>query len=227
MSLLRFVKKQDTTQDPFLDDILSYVDALYSVAKRMTRNVSDAEDLVQDTMLKAVKSRRQYEADTNLRAWLFKILTNSFISRFHRGRLERNVLDGSDASTLYGGWMSTASVRSMCDAEGQAFRPIVERELSDALARLPDEYRIAVILSDVEEFSYREIAEIMGCPVGTVMSRLHRGRHMLQVALRDYAVSIGLVSESPAADSADEGNGEPRTVDIREFRCRKMVGGGG
>ena len=130
MPLLPFISRRRPKQDPFEVDVLSHVDKLYATALRMTRNAIDAEDLVQDTMVKAVRSRSQFEDGTNLKAWLFKILTNTFINRYRRGSLEREILSGPDARPLSDGWMSTASMRDMVDAESQAFRPIIEKEVA-------------------------------------------------------------------------------------------------
>ncbi|PIE05366.1 MAG: RNA polymerase subunit sigma [Sorangium cellulosum] len=190
----------------------------------MTRNPVDAEDLVQDTMVKAIRSRSQFQDGTNLKAWLFKILTNTFINRYRRGSLEREVLSGPDARPLSDGWMSTASMRDMCDAESQAFRPIIEKEVTRALEQLPDEFRIAVLLSDVEDFAYKEIAEIMGCPVGTVMSRLHRGRRMLQGMLHDHAVAMGIVKVDSTREQEMENTptAENKTVNLDTYRARKQ-----
>src|SRR6266542_2071096 len=114
--------------DTFEADVLAHLDALHGVARRMTRNPLDAEDLVQDALVKAMRARHQYQAGTNLKAWLFKILTNTFINRFRRGGLERVVLDGPDADPLADGWVSAASMRALRDPESQALRPLLQDE---------------------------------------------------------------------------------------------------
>src|SRR6185436_18687313 len=212
-----FGKPRPVTPDPFEKQVLSHLDSLYGVACRLTKSPLEAEDLVQDALLKAIRAREQYQPGTNLKAWLFKILTNTFINKFRRGGLERVVLEGPDADPLVDGWVSAASMRALRDPETQALRPIVAEEINRALAELPEEFRLAVVLSDVEELSYKEIAEAMDCPVGTVMSRLHRGRRLLQKRLYDHAVLLGITPVNDAPP--DEAESEP--VDIAQFRARK------
>ncbi len=197
----------------FEDDAASHLDALYGVACRLTRNPTEAEDLVQDALVKAMRAKEQFRPGTNLKAWLFRILTNTFINKYRRGGLERNLFEGPDADPLVDGWVSASTMRQLRDPEQVALLPIVEGEVRNALDALPAEFRLAVILCDVEEFSYEEIAEIMSCPVGTVMSRLHRGRKLLQKALYEHAVAMGIVkvSEAPVA--------EPTSLEA--FRAKK------
>ncbi|HKQ69294.1 MAG TPA: sigma-70 family RNA polymerase sigma factor [Polyangiaceae bacterium] len=215
MSLFR--SRRAPRPDAFEAQVLSHLDALFAVACRLTKAPLDAEDLVQDALVKAMKARDQYQPGTNLKAWLFKILTNTFINKYRRGGLERVVLDGPDADPLADGWVSAASMRALRDPENQALRSIVEREIREALDELPEEFRLAVVLSDVEELSYKEIADVMDCPVGTVMSRLHRGRRLLQKRLYDHAVLLGITPDfaPPEARASDE------PVDIAQFRARK------
>jgi RNA polymerase sigma-70 factor (ECF subfamily) len=211
-----FQRKRSHEPDAFEAQVLSHLDALYAVACRLTKAPLDAEDLVQDALVKAMRARDQYQPGTNLKAWLFKILTNTFINKYRRGGLERVVLDGPDADPLADGWVSAASMRALRDPESQALRPLVAEEIHRALDELPEEFRLAVVLSDVEELSYKEIAEAMDCPVGTVMSRLHRGRRLLQKRLYDHAVLLGI---APADEPADDASTDP--VDIAQFRARK------
>jgi RNA polymerase sigma-70 factor, ECF subfamily len=211
-----FGTKRSPGPDPFEAQVLQHLDALFAVACRLTRAPLDAEDLVQDSLVKAMRAREQYQPGTNLKAWLFKILTNTFINKYRRGGLERVVLDGPDADPLADGWVSAASMRALRDAETQALRPIMREEINRALDELPEEFRLAVVLSDVEELSYKEIAQVMDCPVGTVMSRLHRGRRLLQKRLYDHAVFLGI---APVNDSPSEDNAEP--VNIAQYRARK------
>ena len=199
----------------FDQDAMSHLDAMYSVACRLTRNPTQAEDLVQDAIVKAMRARDQFQPGTNLKAWLMRIVTTTFLNQYKRGGLERNVLDGPDAAPLADGWMSTSTMRAMRDAESLALQPLLQQELRAALDALPPDFALAVYYSDVEEMSYKEIADIMGCPIGTVMSRLHRGRKLLKTALYDHALSLGIVDESAAADS------EPANLD--EYRAKRRL----
>lgn len=184
-----------SSADNFEVELLAHLDTLYGVSCRMTKSTTEAEDLVQDTVVKAMRARDQFQPGTNLKAWLLRILTNTFINRYRRGGLERDLFDGPDADPLTDGWVGANTMRAMRDPETQALTPLVEAEVQRALDDLPAEFRLAVVLSDIEELSYKEIADAMGCPIGTVMSRLHRGRKMLQKTLREHAVSMGIVSE--------------------------------
>jgi RNA polymerase sigma-70 factor (ECF subfamily) len=190
--------------DSFEAEMLGHLDTLYGVSCRMTKSTAEAEDLVQDTVVKAMRARDQFQPGTNLKAWLLRILTNTFINRYRRGGLERDLLDGPDADSLTDGWVGATTMRAMRDPETQALTPLVEAEVQRALDDLPAEFRLAVVLSDVEELSYKEIAEAMGCPIGTVMSRLHRGRRMLQKTLREHAVAMGIVSETSESSRAKD-----------------------
>jgi len=204
--------------DGFLTECMSHMDALYGVACRLTRNPTEAEDLVQDALVKAMRARDQFQAGTNLKAWLFRILTNTFINKYRRGGLERSVLEGPDADPLADGWVSASTMRQLRDPEQIALLPIVEGEVRKALDALPPEFRLAVVLCDVEEFSYEEIADIMGCPIGTVMSRLHRGRKLLQKSLYQHALAMGIVKNEDVVGDKKNG-GSPASLEA--YRARK------
>lgn len=172
-------------QERFAEEALGYADNLYSAALRMTHNPADAEDLVQETFLKAYRAFGSFQEGTNLKAWLYRILTNTYINayRARRRRPDETELDEVEDLYLYrrlGGLEAALAGRS---AEEEVLDTFTDEDVKAALDALPEQFRLAVILADVEGFSYREIAEIMGVPLGTVMSRLHRGRKALQRAL--------------------------------------------
>ncbi len=181
----------------FERDALPFLDQLYGAALRMTRNPADAEDLVQETYLKAYAAFASFTAGTNLRAWLFRILTNTYIN-IYRKKQRQPFQTGTDDLTdgqLHEAESHTAT--GLKSAEAVALDRLADEDVVSALAQVPEDFRIAVYLADVEGFSYKEIAEIMDTPIGTVMSRLHRGRRLLRTLLADYAVERGLI---PATD---------------------------
>ena len=162
---------------------LPHLDALYGLALRLCHNARDAEDLVQDAVLRSYQSFDRFTGDERCKAWLFRVLTNIFINKYRRRVLERRVAESLEQAGD-GGILSADVLRRGRDPEATLQAGLVGDSVQRALLELPEDFRMAVLLCDVEEFSYREIAEIMDCPVGTVMSRLHRGRRLLQEALR-------------------------------------------
>jgi len=181
---------------------------LYVAALRLTRNPADAEDLVQETFLRAFRGFEGFEAGTNLKAWLYRILTNTFINQYRAKKRRPEETDVEDVEDLYlyrrlGGLEAAAVGRS---AEDELMDFFTEAEVARAVDGLPEAFRLAVLLADVEEFSYKEIAEILDIPIGTVMSRLHRGRKLLQKELYDFASARGLVS--PVAAARIDGAGD-------------------
>ena len=173
----------------FVDDAMPMMPALYSAALRMTRNPADAEDLVSETYLRAYRSYDGFEAGTNLKAWMYRILTNAYISDYRR-RQSRPVetdLGDMDHLYLYRRLSADASSRAGRSVEDELPGLFADHDVKQAVEDLPDHYRLAVLLADVEGFSYAEIAEILDVPVGTVMSRLHRGRRQLHKKLYDFA----------------------------------------
>ena len=176
----------------FEREVMQHLDALYRTALRMTRNPQDAEDLVQETMLRAFRFLDRFEPGTNLRAWLFKILTNTYINRYRKASSEPRVdsLDDSEELSLYRYLDSEAASRGG-SVEAQVLDRFAEQDIKTAIEALPPQYRITVLLADVEGFSYNDIAEITNVKKGTVMSRLFRGRRLLQKALVDQARSAG------------------------------------
>jgi RNA polymerase sigma-70 factor (ECF subfamily) len=190
----------------FSAEALPYLDQLYSAALRYTRNPPDAEDLVQDAFAKAYAAFHQFRPGTNLRAWLYRILTNTYINAYRKQQRRPDEVSADVATpdgefSLYDRIAETTAK----PAEVEVLERLTADEVKDALAALPEQFRMAVYLADVEGFSYAEIAEIMDSPIGTVMSRLHRGRAALQKALYDYAHRRGLVPGEPRpATDADE-----------------------
>jgi RNA polymerase sigma-70 factor (ECF subfamily) len=198
----------------FEAEALPHVHALYGAAMRFTRSPDDASDLVQETFLKAFRAFDQFEPGTNCKAWLFRILTNTFINKYRRRVKEREILEGPDKSTAENQLIHLPSKRATLDPAGD----VADRSLSDqvqqALEKVPVDFRTVVILSDIEGFSYKEIAEIVEIPVGTVMSRLFRGRRILQEQLFDYAVEEGVLKPK-----RDGGDGAPLSLD--DYRARR------
>jgi RNA polymerase sigma-70 factor, ECF subfamily len=183
----------------FEAEALVFADSLYGAALRMTRNPADAEDLLQETYLKAFRAFERFEEGTNLRAWLFRILTNTYISTYRSRQRGPQFTDVEDVEELYL-YRRLAAAGLSRSAEDAALERLTAPEVLSALEDLPEQFRLAVLLSDVEQFSYKEIAEITGVPIGTVMSRIHRGRKALQQALAPYAAEEGLLEAQGAKE---------------------------
>ena len=199
----------DERREVFVRDALPFLDQLYSAALRYTRNPSDAEDLVQESFAKAYSAFHQFQPGTNLRAWLYRILTNTYINSYRKQQRQPQEVsadayrDGEDNGgfSLY----DRIAEATQAPAEVEVLRHLADDEVKEALAGLPDTFRMAVYLADVEGFTYAEIAEIMGTPIGTVMSRLHRGRAALHRALYEYAAQRGLVPTTTAGEEMQHG----------------------
>lgn len=189
----------------FTQEAMQYAGQLYSAAMRMTRNRADAEDLVQETYLRAYRGFHGFENGTNLRAWLFRILTNTYINTYRSKQRRVQETDLADTDDLYLYRRISDVGAASRSAEDTLFDLFTDDEVKEALEQLPENFRLPVLLADVEEFSYKEIAEMLDIPIGTVMSRLHRGRKAMQKALADFATERGLVARTPSSttDHAD------------------------
>ncbi len=191
-------------QATFADQAMEFAPQLYSAAMRMTRNRADAEDLVQETYLKGYRSFHTFTEGTNLRAWLFRILTNTYINSYRskQRRPDESDLDDVEDMYLYRRLTTLGDGALGRSAEESLMEMLPDSEVKQALEDLPDNFRLPVILADVEGFQYKEIADILDIPIGTVMSRLHRGRKAMQKSLYEYARTRGMVSAEPASTTS-------------------------
>lgn len=177
----------------FERDALPYLDQIYAGALRLTRNPADAEDLVQEVFARAFSNFHQFREGTNLRAWLYRILTNTYINTYRKQQRQPQRTAGEDIEDWQLAEAASHTSGGLKSAEAEALDGLPDSRVKQALHEVPEDFRLAVYLADVEGFSYKEIAEITGVPIGTVMSRLHRGRRQLRHKLEDYAVELGMI----------------------------------
>jgi RNA polymerase sigma-70 factor (ECF subfamily) len=207
----------EITRREFETLALPHLDGLYAAGLRLTRNPRDAEDLVQDTVLRAFRFFDKFERGTNIKAWLYKILTNTFINRYRRTTKERNIVEDERDSV-----QDRLVSRDAADVAEDPERAFFDRLLSDDVLRaidsIPVDFRLAVILADLQDFSYKEIADILDVPVGTVMSRLFRGRRLLQKQLAEYAASSGVLHAG-----GDDGTIRDQSVDLDAWKRKRGI----
>ncbi len=189
-------KSQQARQEEFQALVMQHLDSLYNTALRMTRNELDAEDLVQDVCVRAFRFFDKFRKDTNFKAWVFKILTNTYINRYRKKMSLPFQVELEKVSGIYVQDDYDLHNHTIENFKQRRYEDLFDDEIKAALDQLSDEFRIVVLLADVEDFSYKEIAKIVGCPLGTVMSRLSRGRRQLKNCLADYALENGFISRS-------------------------------
>ena len=212
-------KQNETLYAAFYEEAVPHSDALFATALRLTKNAHAAEDLIQETMLKAFRYFDKYERGTNCKAWLFKIMTNTFINRYRKNQKRKEFLVDDDFRPLQERAQSRPRNPFVdeIEAEEQIYFKMFGDEVKQALEQIPVDFRMVVLLADLQDFAYKEIAEIMDCPIGTVMSRLYRGRRMLQAQLEDYARAQGVLP--PLTPEEQESNLE----DLDAYRDRKRA----
>lgn len=218
-------RHDNTTRKEFEELTLPHLDPLYSAALRLTKNDRDAEDLVQDTFLRAYRFFDKFERGTNIKAWLFRILTNTFINRYRRSVKERSIVEGSEKEAVQERFVSRRATEFAANPEQFLFDRLLSDDVLRAIDELPIDFRLVVILADLQDFSYNEIAEIVGCPVGTVMSRLYRGRKLLQKKLKDYALESGVISEEAieAAFMTKEEREAAKLANLADYRRKRST----
>lgn len=180
-------------QKDFDDEIIPHMDALYNFALRLTSDPNDAEDLVQDTIVKAYRFFSSYEKGTNAKAWMFRILKNSFINNYRKTSKKPSQVDYDEVSSYYESIRADSTETS--DLESLMFREMMDDDLSEALSHLPEDFRTVVLLCDVDGYTYEEIANMLDVPIGTIRSRLHRGRNLLKTELLEYAKKRGYTGD--------------------------------
>lgn len=191
--MAELTNKELRKQQDFNEEILPHLDSLYNFGLRLTSDPNDAEDLVQDTIVKAYRFFSSYEKGTNAKAWLFRILKNSYINNYRRQSKKPHEVDYDEVSSFYE--TIRAERTDSSDLEDKMFRELIDDELTAALDQIPEDFRTVVLLCDVEDFTYEEIANMLDVPIGTIRSRLHRGRKLLKAQLMEYAAKRGYAEE--------------------------------
>lgn len=208
------MKWNDKRKKEFEKLTLQYLDSLYGTALRLCHDEESAKDLVQETYLRAYRFYDKFHWGTNLKAWLFKILRNTYINKYKKQQKDSILFELSDIDPIYEEFINREAVRYYENPEDSLYQKMLAEDLERALEKLPDDFKLVLILADIEELSYREIAEIVDCPIGTVMSRLHRARKMLQKYLIDYAIDMGLIESWSSKGDAIEN----RVTNISQYR---------
>jgi RNA polymerase sigma-70 factor (ECF subfamily) len=210
--------RRKTNRREFEQIALPHLDVMYGVAYRLTRNAGDAEDLVQDAVLRAYRFWHTFERDSNCKAWLLKILTNTFLNKYQKRKREREVLgQAAHEQAATDGVLVHEKSLAQRDPEGVLVDRMLSDDVARALTEVPPDFRVAVVLCDIEGLSYKEIAEVMECPVGTVMSRLYRGRRLLQKSLFDYAVQQGIIRRQTNDNDKDD-DAPDNMVELDSYR---------
>lgn len=215
MTLLQFRKNVEELES-FESLLEGHLDGMYRVALSLTRNPTQAEDLVHDTAVRALRFRDRFEMGTNFKAWIYTVLHHTFIHRYRRQKRERELLDGATRHDVERQLRSETARSAAADPENAYLEDMLSDDVVRALEELPEEFRSVVTLCDLEGLSYKEIADVIGRPVGTVMSRLYRGRRLLEKSLRGLAVERGIVKEE-----SDESQGQGGVVNFNRYRRRR------
>ena len=217
-------QERQTLHADFVAEAAPHLDALYATAVRLTKNGGDAEDLVQEAMLKAYRYFDKYERGTNCKAWLFKIMTNTFINRYHRQQKRQEFLVDEDYRPLEERSVAPQDnpLHQFFGDQDTMFSRLFGDEVKHALEEVPVDFRLVVLLADLQDFAYKDIAEIMDCPIGTVMSRLYRGRRMLRAQLEEYAVAQGYIER--AEDDEEDEEPASNMTSLDEYRKRRAHG---
>ncbi len=212
MQLLQFRKKQNKPNE-FHELVEEHLSGMYGVALRYTRNPQMAQDLVQDTIVRALRFQDRFEMGTNFKAWIYTILTRTFIHKYRRSKREREILDGVSRGDVTARFHSEKSQAASSTPEATYLHNVLSDDVLHALDDLPEDFRTVVVLCDIEGLSYKDIAEVVDCPVGTVMSRLYRGRRLLEKKLRQTAIEQGIIRPKLVE--------EPEVITLSEFRRQK------